>query len=381
VNSVVQAEEVARRLIERRPAHRVITLYLDLDPEEFAIAPARASEIRSLLDRAERGVNRDGQLGHEDRVALREDIERIDAFLRREHPFEGAHGLAIFCAGRDELFEVVALPEPVSAQVVVCEGPYVEPLIVATQRRQWLVALVNRAAARILAGTADRLREERDIDEDVRGQHDQGGWSQANYERSVEKDVDDHLRHVARAVRRMWARDRYERLALGGPPEVVPRFEALLPEEVRARLAAERVEVDIGSATTDQVRERLVPVVAQEKKRLERRTLDRLAAGIGSGGRGVGGPEHVLEALNERRVETLLLEPGFGRPGFRCRSCGLLYVEASGRCPADGSELDEFEHLREAAIESALMQDAEIMVVRNYPDLGPFQGIGAILRF
>ena len=50
-------------------------------------------------------------------------------------------------------------------------------------------------------------------------------------------------------------------------------------------------------------------------------------------------------------------------------------------CPADGFETDEVEHLREAAVEAALGQGAEVMVVRHYPDLGPLQGIGALLRF
>jgi peptide subunit release factor 1 (eRF1) len=112
--------------------------------------------------------------------------------------------------------------------------------------------------------------------------------------------------------------------------------------------------------------------------------LDRLAAGVGSGGRGVGGPEDTLEALNERRVQTLLLEPGFDRRGSRCQACGLLMLEEAGdggRCPADGGPLETLEHLREAAIEAALAQGAEVMVVRHHPDLGPFQGIGAILRF
>ena len=52
-----------------------------------------------------------------------------------------------------------------------------------------------------------------------------------------------------------------------------------------------------------------------------------------------------------------------------------------GHCPADGSPMQEVEHLREAAIEAALAQGAEVMVIRHYPDLGPLQGIGALLRF
>jgi len=56
-------------------------------------------------------------------------------------------------------------------------------------------------------------------------------------------------------------------------------------------------------------------------------------------------------------------------------------LESDGRCPADGGPIEELEHLREAVIEAALAQGADVMVVRHYPDLGPLQGIGALLRF
>jgi len=56
-------------------------------------------------------------------------------------------------------------------------------------------------------------------------------------------------------------------------------------------------------------------------------------------------------------------------------------VDPDDRCPVDGSELVEIDHLREAAIESALAQGADVFVVHHYPDLGPLQGIGALLRF
>jgi peptide subunit release factor 1 (eRF1) len=219
------------------------------------------------------------------------------------------------------------------------------------------------------------------LDEFVHGQHDQGGWSQANYARSVEKDTDDHLRRVAEIVQRHWRRERFDRLALGGPPEIVPRFEAMLGEEPRGHLVHRRVDVDLSSATDEQVRSAVEKLVVEDEKHRERDALERLAAGIGGGGRATGGPESTVQALNERRVETLLLEPGFDRSAARCPTCGLLLVESDGHCPADGAELEEIAHLREAAVEAAIAQDAEVIVVRHYPDLGPLRGIGALLRF
>jgi peptide chain release factor subunit 1 len=380
--STLAAVGQARRLIDYKPDHPLISLYVDLDPERFATPPARAAQIRSLIDQARRDVEAQDGLGHDDRIALRADIDRIDAFLTSpEAPFKGARGLAVFCSRRVDLFEVVQLLRPTDARVVVGPSPCIEPLVAALQVRRWMVALVSRRDGRVLEGPADGLHEETRLDEFVRGQHEQGGWSQANYERSIEKDTDDHLRRVADAVNHRWRTDRFHRLAVGGPTEIVPRFEAYLAADVRPHLIPDRVAVDLSSATEEQIRGAVAKLVAEDEKRSERDALDRLEAAIGSGGRGAGGPYDTLVALNERRVQTLLLEPALDRRGARCPRCGLLMLDPSDPCPADGSETDEIEDLREAAVEAALGQGAEVMVVRNYPDLGPLQGIGALLRF
>jgi peptide subunit release factor 1 (eRF1) len=60
------------------------------------------------------------------------------------------------------------------------------------------VALVSRADARFLRGGREGLTEEGRVSDDIHGQHDQGGWSQARYERSV--DQDEGLGHGERAA-------------------------------------------------------------------------------------------------------------------------------------------------------------------------------------
>jgi peptide subunit release factor 1 (eRF1) len=90
----------------------------------------------------------------------------------------------------------------------------------------------------------------------------------------------------------------------------------------------------------------------------------------------------VLEALNQRRVEALIVEDGFSAPGVECLRCGWIGPDATlEQCPADGDELEQREDIGEQAVERALMQDAEVMVLRDRPDLGPHRGIGAVLRF
>jgi peptide subunit release factor 1 (eRF1) len=378
----VSSVEQVRRLIEHRGEHQVISLYLDLDPERFATPPARASQIRSLVDEGARKLDGLEGLSHQDRVALRDDLKRVDSFLSSpEAPFKGARSLALFCSGPDDLFEVIQLTRPVAGRVAIGASPYVEPMITAVESRVWLVALVNRRSARLLAGSPDRLQEHERVDGDVPGQQHQGGWSQANYERSIEKDAMDHLRTVAEIVNQRWLRERFDRVAVGGPQEVVARFEEFLSDEVRGRLVPQKLEVDLTSATDAQVRAEVEKLVVADDRRTEEEVLDRLQDGLGAGSRAAAGIASTLEALNERRVQTLLLAPSFDRVGWRCQSCALLLFEADGRCPADGQPLERVEHLREAVVEAAVFQDADVVVVRYHDDREPREGIAAVLRF
>ena len=121
-------------------------------------------------------------------------------------------------------------------------------------------------------------------------------------------------------------------------------------------------------------------LIDADEERREAGSLERLSAGLGTGGRGAAGLDEVLSVLVEQRVETLLLRPGFTAPGVVCSSCG--WVGTRGRtCPVDGGELVEREDIVESAIERALTQSATVMVMRHHEDLGGHGDIAALLRW
>ncbi|MFZ0039986.1 MAG: hypothetical protein WAK93_01655, partial [Solirubrobacteraceae bacterium] len=73
---------------------------------------------------------------------------------------------------------------------------------------------------------------------------------------------------------------------------------------------------------------------------------------------------------------------GFAASGGRCPQDGLLTISSEGNCPADGTPLVPVADLREAAIQAAILQDAEVIVLDDPPPgPEPDGGIGALLRF
>lgn len=379
------AISTAREMLAHTGEHPVVSVFLDLDPSEFATAPARASQVRSLLD----GANGDGHqdLPHEDRSALTADLQRLEDYLGSgELPVSGARGLAVFCSSRDDLFETVALDHAVGPRVVIAPTPYVEPLVAGAEGGRLAVVLISRRSGRILTGEAQHLREIEEIDDNVHGQHRKGGWSQANYQRSADNEAEQHLRNVAQELYRSWQREPFSRLILGGPAEDVTRFREDLHQDLRPALMDEQLDVDVETAGLSDVRAALLPVLDRARHSAREAVLGELENRLGAEARAVRGVEDTLSALNERRVETLVLAHNFAAHGTRCPRCGLLYPDGTSACPADGEATAELSDLREAAVEAAVLQDAEVLVMGEGSDPPPAAlqrggGIAALLRF
>jgi peptide subunit release factor 1 (eRF1) len=382
------AAATARQMLQRTGEHPVVSLFLDLDPSQFATAPARASQVRSLIDEAERDrrLAKD-DLTHADRSALTKDLERLEEYLGSdEPPVSGARALAVFCSSQDDLFEAVQLAEEIAPKVVIATTPYVEPLVAGPDEGLTAVVLITRRSGRILVGDVRHVDETEEIDDDVHGRHSRGGWAQSNYERSIENDAQQHMRHVARELYHGWQQEPFARLVLSGTLEDVTQFAQELHNDLRPLLMDDRLDLGAESARLVEVRDALVPVLDRARAAATQAALAELENRLGAEGAAARGLAPTLEALAERRVETLLLARNFSARGTRCPRCGLLYPDDTETCPADGETVAPVEDLREALVEAAVMQDAGVLVIGEGSDPAPPAlqrggGIAALLRY
>ena len=346
---------VARRLLERTGDHPIISLYFDLDPERFATAPARASQARSLIDKARelvKGLH--DTLDHDERKTLEADLERLDAYLQSDElPVSDARALAVFASGADDLFETVALGQPTESAVIVRRTPYVEPLVTQPAVGGWCAVLVSTRDAEIYMGRGDRITGHQHSEHYVRG-HSQADFTSGH---SDDQDIAGHLIQVARQLHRDWQVGRFATLLLGGPVEAVAGLERELPNDLRHAVREERLRVDPSAITDADLVGAVQEILGDEQERSHEEVLaeftERLAAARGrDDARAVAGPEATREALIERRVATLLLAREFEGPQ------------------------------REEAVHQAILQDAEVIAFREpVPELGPGREIGALLRF
>jgi peptide chain release factor subunit 1 len=368
-----------RRLADVKPERgRVLSVFLNLDPTEFATPAARSTAVTSVLTQAAHRVEQADGLDHDERGALKRDVERVrEALMASDIAQNGTRAVAVYACTPADLLEVVRINRPVESAVVLDRTPYLEPLVAEAHDERWCVLLVNRRNARFFVGGDGGLDETDRVEDDVHSQHDQGGWSQARYQRGVEKEKDDHLVHVAEVAFGAYKQRGFDRLLVGAPEELVLQLEQKLHPYLRERIVG-RLHLDVENSSIEDVRSAAGAAIEDWRRRCEREALDRLVEGVGRGGRGAAGLASVLQALNEQRVDTLLVGESFRSAGGRDPETGMLHAGDHG---PDGRELERRENIVEPAIEKAIEQSARVIKVRYHDDLGPLGGIGAVLRY
>jgi peptide chain release factor subunit 1 len=357
-----------------------VSLYLDLDPSVTPTAGDAGTRLRSLLDEAARGdgANR-RELTHDQRRGLRADFDRIRDYYEREFRREGARGLAIFSAGLDNVWRPLDLTEPVPDHVKVGRRLYLAPLVPLVGRGEGaLVVVVGRELGQFYRLRGGRLEEVADRTEEQHGQHDQGGWSQARYQRHIETLVQEHLRRIADELDRIVRR-------LHGPQIVVissegtrADFDGLLSKEARGAIVGwTHAEAH---AQGPELLALATPVLEQWRDEQETAALSRWREEAGRNGRAAAGWERTLEAASDGRVDLLLFQEGARRAAARCPRCGRVALEA-GKCPLDGTSMESSDDGLDLAVHETLVHGGTVWAVRHHRDLEPVGGIGALLRY
>jgi peptide chain release factor subunit 1 len=238
--------------------------------------------------------------------------------------------------------------------------------------------LVDSAKARLFLAELGRIDEQSAFLDDVPGRHDQGGWSQARYQRHVDDHRHRHLKHTAEVLFRFFRRRAFDHLILGGPEETVAEFEGELHDYMRRRVRA-RVSLPL-TASVDEVLRASLQLEERIERERERAMVERVVADVGAGRPATAGLGPTLGALRDDRVGTLVVRFGFSAPGRECPSCGSLF-ERGTKCRVCGAKTLEVADIVEAAVAQAFRQGARVETVTEDGSREELGGVGALLRF
>src|SRR4051812_6235924 len=283
-----------------------LSIHIDLDPSSTPTIPDVETKVNSILAEAEKAAESGSSHGRDCRLALRDDLQRIRDWWDDEFDRDGARGVALFASSADGFFRALPLAEGVGDAVHLGPALHISPLVGALDRDGALVAFISRERGTVYRFQGGRLEEVADETEEQPGQHDQGGWSQARYQRHIDKLVQQHLKTVGDQIDK--------RVRLSGDLMIV----GIAPEEMRgdfeSELSAEAREALVGWATAEahsganELLGLVQPLIDGAHARREQELLDRLQEARGRGGRAAAGWDETLEAASDARIDTLLVE-------------------------------------------------------------------------
>src|SRR3989440_3875256 len=299
-----------------------VSLYVDLDPSDSPTPGAVETRVNSILSAAERKLDeRKSQLPRPQREALKADIDRITAWFDDGFDRDGAQGVGVFAAGLDNFWSTLSLSEPVKDDVKIASELYLAPLARLVGRSDGiLVAAVGRERGEVFRLSGGRLVEIADESEDVPGRHDQGGWSQARYERHIDEIVERHWRRVADTLDSCLRRLQGAHVVLVGAEDMRPDFEEVLSNEGKSRLIGWTTAES--HAQAPQLLEAVQPVVEEWRAGKETVLLERWCEEAGENGRAPAGWGQTPQAASDGRVELLPLPGRLGKPAHPCPAGG-----------------------------------------------------------
>jgi peptide chain release factor subunit 1 len=328
----------------------VLSLYLDLRADQHG-KDAFGPFLRKELTARGRTLAPESPA----RASFDRDVERIEQFLGGVPP--EANGVAIFACAARGLFETALLDAPVDGhRLSVAREPQLAPLARVLDRhpRHALVLADSHAARIVVVGPGETRAET------VEGKRvhrsSGGGWSQARYQRHVDKLQAEHARELARTLDRIVRAEGITHVVLAGDEVNVPLVRRELSKELAAKV------VDVVRLEPKAPVHEIVEAAGEAIRRHDAATDAEIVAGTldayRAGGLGVAGPAETLAAIGLGQVDELYLT-----------TAETFAVDGRGEVAAD-----EF-------VSRARQISASVRFIEDATLLAPVGGIAAALRF
>jgi len=327
----------------------VLSLYLNLQADQHG-KDAYAAFLRKEL--AARGRTFPAESA--ERASFDRDVERIEQYLTTMPT--SANGVAIFACDARGLFEAVLLDAPVSEhRLSVSPQPQLAPLelLLDQHPRHALVVADSHAARIFVIGPGHRRLETIEGDEIRRSSA--GGWSQARYQRHVEKLQADHARELVKVLERIVREEHVAYVVLAGDEVNIPLVKKELSNELAAKI------IDIVKLEAHAAEHEAVQAAAEALRRhdaaSDREIIETAIDTYRAGGLAAAGPSEILAALEMGQVDELYLTPG---ATFQLDGREIAADELVGR---------------------ARQTSARVRFIEDEALLAPVGGVAAALRF
>jgi peptide subunit release factor 1 (eRF1) len=367
-----------QRLIDRTPDRApVLSLFLDMsvNSENKRTHNVFLTQRRNEFDELD-----SDRKGHH-REALGETFARAERWLADE--FDSANrGVVIYSEVGGDWFEAHQFPVPVQNFLSIGERPVITPLAQVLESYDHVgVVLLDREHVRILSVYLGTLLDEIEIRPDpIPTPHgvQAGGFSQQRYQRRKLEETRHFFRDFAQEVEEFVRRYHAGSLVILGTEENVAQFREFLPQQLQELVVhTGAMAVDASSAS---VLQKIEPHLKAQREREVFEVLDELRDRVDNAYLATAGYQSTLSALQEGKVDTLVVGRNTSHGGARCTQCGFVFARETPECPFDQKPTEPVVDVVEEMVRMAEGQGAAVEFV-DPRDVSAMNGVGALLRF
>ncbi|HEY1407679.1 MAG TPA: hypothetical protein VF434_01990 [Promineifilum sp.] len=353
----------------------IVSVYLDTDNTQQTVEAIKLA-ARGLLKEAQPQYDKEAQT--------------IERYLDLSYDWSKP-GLAMFCGKGGAFFRAYQSPVAFRNRIRLGPRPYVKPLThLLDHYSHFGVILVDRVGGRFFDYHIGELQStEGFVGEEVRrvkdgsgssavGRRGGGGISGPGGGKHEDEVALRNMRECAAEANRFFSDRPIRRLFLGGTSENVAQFREMLPKQLQSCLMGTfPMDIDAGEL---EVRQRALNLLREVNAVREEKLVEKMITLQARRANAVLGLDDTLQAVSEKRVETLIVSDGFRTPGYRQESSGYLVANLA-RSPLTESDLAEAADVVEAAVAQTVAQGGHVEVISENPSLEEAGRIGAILRY
>jgi peptide subunit release factor 1 (eRF1) len=361
-------ERDLQELLDFKPQHPVLSIYLNTDPSQGS-ADVYRLKLRSMLKDA----------------GLPEDAAAAENYV--EHEYTGGRSAAIFSCVPEGFFRAYPLQVPMRSRVRISNRPHVKPLASLFDSYGWYgIVLIDKQGARLFHFHLGEIREQAEIfGESIRrtktgGTQSAGSRGRGNGQTTHTAEIAErNMRASAEFAAKFFEENNVRRVLLGGTEENVALFRGYLPKRWQS-LVIGTFSISM-TANNTEVIERAIKIGQEAEQRRETEAVRALITAAAKKQGGVLGLEDTLLMVQEGRIQTLMVIKGFRAPGYRCQECGYITAQKKETCPYCGNPFTEIPDVVDLAVRRVLEDGGDVDVLRENPSLDEKGKIGAILRY
>ena len=364
-------ESDLRELLDYCTPNLVLSVYMNTDPADGNVDTYKL-RLRNLLKE----------------VNLPQDASAVEHYFTADYHWSG-RGAVVFSSAAENFFRAYPLSVKFRSLVHVGERPLVKPLKdLLDSYGGYGVVLVDKQGARLFHFNMGVLTEQEGTLGEVVKHVKRGGASSVHGRQGgvagrtdhMDETIERNMKDACEFAVRFFDENHVRRVLIGGTDDNVALLRSMLPKSWQS-LVMGNFPMSM-TATHTEVQARAMQIGQEAELRRTQRLVDDLITTAAKGKGAVVGLENTLDAINNNKVQTLVVEEGFRSGGSECQGYGHLTIKDGEVCPVCGSQLiSAGVDVVDLAVSTVMRHRGDVEVIPSNLILDKVGHMGAVLRY